>query len=229
MTKRRADDAFVQNEDGKDDDGGGGGGKRAKVDLERVYIAFDIESAGCEFENPILQIGVAYGTDAKHLETKSWCFDHPDGPFEERCAREFWSKFPDILERIRKEAKASGRTVDEQWADFAGFMSHMYQLCQDKLVIVSDNPAFDVSMIDQQLRLRKLKSSGIRYSPLPNPGTYLPVHDPTERIKGLGSAKEAAIRAEVEKQVKHTHWAEDDAQGILLLEFAVAESIRNLV
>ncbi len=190
---------------------------------KKTYISFDIESAGANFENPILQVGVAWGSDSDNIQTRSWCFDHPDGPFEKRCVDEFWVHHKDILERIQKEAKASGRTVDEQWKNFATFMDDLYKT--HKLVLVSDNPAYDISMIDYELRSRKLKSSGLRFSPYPKPNTYLPVHDPTERIKGLDNDKANVIREAVNKIAKHTHWAADDALNILLLEFAVQYTI----
>jgi hypothetical protein len=112
---------------------------------------------------------------------------------------------------------------EQQWQDFADFMQAMYKQYEDRLVLVSDKPSFDISRIDNELRDRRLKKSGLRYSPYPKENTYLSVHDPTERIEGFGKAKAKRIRADVDKVAAHTHWAEDDAKNILLLEFAVQE------
>jgi hypothetical protein len=203
-----------------------------------VCEAFDIETKGGSYDDPIIQIGIAWGTSLKDIQKASFCFDHKDQPFEERCFREFWSKHRHTYDRIVNDAKAHG----PQWVAFADFLRKMDDL-YPKIKIVSDNPAFDFARIDNELHERGLRvreqqmtfgtttdlvhevSYGLRYT---KEGQYRVVCDPSERIKGLPKAIQTEIQAKVAEAVKEPHWAPDDATGILVQYFLVKEAIEKM-
>lgn len=183
-----------------------------------IYTAFDIEKKGAKFEHPIIQIGVAFGRDIDHIERRSFCFDYKSAPFEQRCFDEFWVKLPDILKRIETEA------VDPkiQWPAFGKFLDELE--AQGRVEIVTDNAAYDIEAIDYHLDA-ELKRAGVRYT---STMEYRSVHDPSEQITGLPSHYRKAIKKIVKERAPHTHWAADDAEGILTQFFLVKSVIQTL-
>ena len=190
-----------------------------------VSLAFDIEAKGCAFENPVIQIGAAWGTNLKDIQSRSWCFDYRDRPMEKRCWDDFWSQNQATYERIVREGKAAGDPA-AQWKSFARFLQDMYKYHSEtsELELVSDNPAFDLTRIDQHLKEEKVKDAGVRYGP---GNAYLSVVDPTEQIKGLGVVGAHRVRRAALELKPHTHWAPDDAENILVMRFLVRDAIRR--
>lgn len=184
-----------------------------------LYVAFDVEKKGAKFEHPIIQIGVAYTNSLDVApRTASFCFDYPGAPFEKRCYDEFWVKNLDILKRIQKEAKPA----KAEWERFVDFLNALEKE-HSKIKILSDNPAYDIEAIDWHLD-KECGRAGIRYT---STGKYRPVIDSSEMVKGLSKSVRDAIQAKVDKAIQHTHWAPDDAQGILL-HYLLTQSVINI-
>jgi len=204
--------------------------------------AFDIETKGGACSDPTIQIGVSWGTSLDDIQKASFCFDHKECPFEARCLREFWSKYRPTYERIVRDAKDPG----VQWVAFADFQRGLDDRYSE-IEIISDNPAFDIARIDNELNERGLRrrkqmmrhaddaddkreivrevSYGLRYT---KEGKYRSVSDPSEQIKGLPKSIRDEITAKVKAAVKEPHWAPDDATGILVQHFLVREAIDRM-
>jgi len=186
---------------------------------QTIYLAIDVEKKGAKFEHPVIQIGVAWGTSLSSMEKGSFCFDYKDKPFEQRCFDEFWSKQDAVYKRICAEAVEPA----EQWRTFKAFLDTL-ELSGDKVEIISDNPAYDVEAIDYHLN-EELGRQGLRYS---SGMKYRCVHDSSERVKGLPAHYAEAIEKKAQSLAKHTHWAADDAEYILVHFFLTKTVIDTL-
>jgi len=191
--------------------------------ITKFYLALDIEKAGDRFCDPILMIGCCLGdATGRIIETRAFCGPVPDEEtFDQRCWTEFWMKNLNILQRIRDTAKNEGVTTIEQMMD--NFMNYYYDLDQRfgpftragnrRLILLSDNPAFDISSIDQAL----ITYRGQKYTfPLryTKSGEYNRVSDPSEMSSSLTNKKAKEILEKVKLMTPHDHWAENDAIGI---------------
>jgi hypothetical protein len=186
-----------------------------------IYLGVDVEKKGAMFKHPVMQVGVAYGTCMNDIKTASFCFDYKSVPFEKRCWDEFWCKYEDVYRRIC----AAAQPAPAQWLAFKKFLLNL-ENSADRVEPVTDNAAYDVTAIDHHLD-KDAQRAGIRYS---SKMEYRAVHDSTEQVKGLPTYYRKAIRAKTDKLAPHTHWAEDDAKGILVHFFltrAVIERLRE--
>jgi hypothetical protein len=186
---------------------------------ETLYIAFDVEAKGDRITDPIIEIGVAWGTSAKNIQKMPLCLDYKNVPFQERCYNEFWSKQTDNLKRIETAAK----NPKEQLTLLMKTMDSFEEKYAN-IKLVSDNPAYDIAKIDYALFTVLQRFLGVRYD---SKGNYRSISDPSEQIKGLPIKTRNAIVVSVEKVQPHTHEAADDAAGILLTYFYVLQARAN--
>lgn len=211
--------------------------------LTKYYLALDIEKAGDRFCDPILMIGCCLGdVNGKVIESKAFCGPIPkEEDFDQRCWTEFWSKNLDILERIRETAKNNNVETKEQMID--NFMNYYYSLDTRfgpftragprRLILLSDNPAFDISSIDQALitqteaSLKGFNKGNQYVFPLryTKSGQYNRVEDPSERSGGLTNKKSKEIMNRVKQMTPHDHWAENDAIGIYKWHIEVLKAV----
>lgn len=183
--------------------------------LERpLYVAFDIEKAGANFDNEVLQVGVAFSFGlGEHVQTQSFCFAYDTIHWEQRCVEQFWDKQPPELKaRIMAEAKeAKG-----QWQELCNLIDAFDSMSKN-VKPISDNPSYDITYIDYGL-WQYCKRRGLHYS---RKGDYRSITDPSERIKGLPKAIREKIEAKVDSLAVHDHWAANDAKHILLTHLYV--------
>lgn len=182
-----------------------------------LYLAVDVEKKGASLDNPVIQLGVAYGPNINNIKTASFCFDYKDKPFEKRCYNEFWTKHLDVLKRIEQNAKPPR----EEWARFAKWLTALEDQAKS-IEIISDNPGYDVEAIDYHL-YEELGKSPMRYD---SQGQYRSISDPSEQIEGLPSIYRTQIKAKTKSMSNHSHWAEDDAFAILVQYFLVHDTIQ---
>lgn len=197
--------------------------------IEKYYLAIDIEKAGDKFIDPILMIGCCLGDASGNvIESKAFCGPVPEPKeFDQRCWTEFWSKNLSILERIKDTAQKEGVVLKSQMID--AFMNYYYELDNrygpftrsgnKRLILLSDNPAYDITAIDQALLMQTVNvKSGkevgneyvfpLRYT---KSGQYNRVSDPSEMSSALPNKKSKEILDMVKKVSTHDHWAENDA------------------
>jgi len=93
-----------------------------------------------------------------NFDTRCFNFEFKDDKTTQTY-QTFWSKHPEQYEKLL----ASEKNV---WSDFGKFLDEMYILSlknNAELVLVSDNPAFDLSFIDHHLT-HYLNRQSIRYT-----------------------------------------------------------------
>lgn len=177
---------------------------------ETVYIAWDIEKGGPCFEHPIIAVGVCYGTKTTYRK-KRFCLTFDINNFEEKCLKEFWSKFPNILEKIKSEATP----VVETWeaiTDFLTLLEVAYPEDKYNIVMLSDNPAYDIGHIDYNL-FHYTARWGLRYT---DNGDYRFISNPCEQL--VYHPNKENIKRAVRALSKHTHMPDDDAECIFMTQ-----------
>ena len=194
--------------------------QESKKSDQTLCVAFDVEAKGDRITDPVIEIGLAWGTSPKDIQKMSLCLDYKSVAFQERCFNEFWSKQTENLKRI----EAAAKDPKEQLALLVKTMEGFEQKFA-KIKLVSDNPAYDIAKIDYALFSVLQRFLGIRYD---SKGNYRSISDPSEQIKGLASRKRELIEKEVALEAPHTHQAADDAHGILLTYFYVQRAIKNM-
>ncbi len=182
-----------------------------------VLIGIDIETLGrAMVKHPLVAIGVCLATlDKGVIEKRTWCMQpeaHQEP--EKRCMDEFWSKHADVLERIQKHAKPLG----EQMLDFNAWLLSVEKRFPAsegyRIVVLSDNPSFDVGHIDYWLETKcgapplHYSRDGTRYNSIVNPDDMLSMAEFDKQRIG----NHLAIA---------THWPEDDAEYIVVQMFIV--------
>ena len=181
--------------------------------MSKLYLSVDIEKAGDRFVDPVLMIGCCLGDEkGEVIESKAFCGVVPENKdFEPRCWNEFWVHNLDVLSRIRRN---STKTMLED------FMNYFYGLDErfgpftkngeKQLIILTDNPTFDITAIDCMLCMDAEK----RF-PLPlhytKSGEYIKVVDCNALFKLLSADAKKRVKDQASKNVSHDHWAENDA------------------
>lgn len=177
---------------------------------ECLYVAFDIEKAGCRFEHHLLAVGACVATLADGVIAKrTWAILPQEGrDWEPRCIYEFWYQHPRVLERIAKE----GKPLKEQMHSLLEWIRAIeakYPDDQYNIVYLSDNPNYDLGQLDyyfcSETGEAPLRSRG--------PKMYRWVEDPSERLDALCLS---SLKREVLRDIapEHDHWPENDAQMI---------------
>lgn len=193
--------------------------KKTKEKLKmsnKLYLSVDIEKTGPRFQDHIIMIGTCLGDkDGGIIETKAFCGPVPtDDEFEDNCLKEFWTQreVKPILERIRKESQSGslvGRFMEYFWSLETRFGPFGGSDAIASLIVLCDNPAYDISNIDAVLCREGISEYPFRYT---RSGHYLYVENPYDGLNLLSKRKQRIIR-EMTNAVAppHDHWAENDA------------------
>jgi hypothetical protein len=104
------------------------------------FLGIDIETGGCMLSHPLIAIGTCLVLPDGHKEKRTFRLAFDERDFEKRCVDEFWSKHPDKLEKLRA-------LPESNIAQFANYVDSLDAKYPD-LVLVSDNPSFDVCFIN---------------------------------------------------------------------------------
>jgi hypothetical protein len=178
---------------------------------QRAYVAFDIESAGSDLDRPVLAVGVCHGTNLIDYGKRRWCIEFQRAQIEKRCMDEFWSKHEDILQTIEKEAR-NPYIVWKQIARFIDDLETLYPRETHDIIFVSDNPAFDIALIDRNLK-SMVDRLPLRYT---KDGMYRTISDPSEQRRWFPKRKE--LDEFVKENSIHDHLPDNDAEQIYLMQ-----------
>jgi hypothetical protein len=179
-----------------------------------VAVAVDVEGTGAAFDAPIVAVGVCVGDleTKRVMECRTWCMKMPEGvAVEPRCQAEFWDKHPDLWGKIERDAVSQSTA----FRSLAVFLDRVYDEARTAgkdILILSDNPAYDLPRIDAGLH-RHADRLPLRYRA---DGTYLFVADPTERAAGMERGADECV-AFANREAPPTHWPSDDATNIFAL------------
>jgi len=174
---------------------------------QQIYVAWDIESSGPGFQHPVVAVGVCYGTISAYRK-KRWYLDFDTKDFDATCYEEFWSKNLDLLNNIKKDAVPQ----EQGWKSISTFLTELEQQHpKSRIVVCSDNPAFDLTLMDYNL-YKYCNRLGVRYS---DKGKYRQVMDPTEQRR-FHPQKDLLKKRLYESGARHTHNPDDDAEGIYM-------------
>lgn len=193
--------------------------QKAQKQLETLFVAVDVEKKGPGFDFPVIQLGVAFGTNIQNIQKMSVCFDHKDVPFQEKCFNEFWKTRQELYNKILAEAKPP----TEQWKTFVEWFDGLEKK-YPKIELASDNPAYVLEAIDFHV-WKECKRLPLRYS---STGEYRSVSDPTEQLAGMPPRIADVIKKTVDETNPATHWAADDAANILSTFFCVRQLTTTL-
>lgn len=125
---------------------------------EKVYMGLDVETTGQSLShNAMIALGaVVMDTNSTTLHTFKVCLGVPsDKGWEPRCLAEFWSQHADLKASIERDAIDAKRAM----VGFACWLNLMDLLYGDRLVLLTDNPAFDVAWINLYLSQYTLRPS----------------------------------------------------------------------
>jgi hypothetical protein len=177
----------------------------------RVITAVDIE-AGDEW-TPVA-IGLYSGDSAgKRIAKRQFSLPVPDGwEPKGRCKTEFWDKQPGLWEKLRKNVDPDAlRKFVDVWD------------AQEMKDIASDNPAFDIGILDHAIREANLREFPLRYT---REGKYRSITDAGESLWTLGLKD--IVDDRIEKWAPHDHNPENDAEAIYW-KHIVADLLRKKI
>ena len=191
--------------------------KKEKPPPRRWYLSIDIEGRGDGLYNPITAIGVflapADGRDIDTMAVKHrWALLPLPGQTDEaRCVAEFWSKFPDVDEWI----KANARPAHDVMAEFREWCTDLVEHVAGgprRIDIVTDCPDYDLGRLDHLGHTTGTWDTPTRHLGV---GVRHNAMDPSERMEQLGPDAEADFKAYLAiaaPHVKHSHYPDDDAE-----------------
>ena len=104
-------------------------------------LSIDIETGGPQASrHPLIAVGTCVRDTNGHKDKRIFRMEFDESKFDPECAREFWSKHRDILDKIKTLPISTIQDV----ADYIDSVDRAYP----NLAIVSDNPAFDIGILD---------------------------------------------------------------------------------
>jgi hypothetical protein len=185
------------------------------------FLAFDIERTGSAKKYGVLAVGTCFGTKGGDIiETRAFCGKVPPPEGFDPSTREFWSKFPEVLERIDAEA------VEDHMEDLHAYLLDLETRfgpfgkgCDAKLRLVTDNPGYDshwISTMFYELFGDKAKAIAEMFH------AYVPTDDPSEQHRFLLPSERAYVDACAAK-APHGHWPVDDATHHYLRQCALED------
>lgn len=124
--------------------------KQNETDKGKVYMGLDVETTGQYLShNAMVALGaVVMDAEGATLHTFKVCLAVPPYKgWEQRCVDEFWSKQADLKAAIERDAIAPECAM----RGFARWLNLMDLLYGDRLVLLTDNPSFDVAWINLYL------------------------------------------------------------------------------
>lgn len=198
----------------------------------KLYVAIDWESAGDLFEEPLLAAGVVVGDgNGKVLSKETFCCKVPPREqFNQRTWTEFFMRKPTaengmfdgqaLLTRIHNEAK-----YDDSEALVGAVYKHIIDKVAElgegrQLVLLSDNPVFDLGKFDAMLLKYGISKAPLRHS---FAGGYVKVYDPSEQMHGLLEHEKPLVKNLI--TASHSHWPSDDALHIYQQQLAIFEVV----
>jgi hypothetical protein len=188
--------------------------------MGKFAIALDIEGTGARLSAPVVAIGVCVGNveTGEVISTSTWCLKMPlDDKIEAKCMVEFWQKNMELWHEIDRNAIPANQAFRE----FADYLDAVYEDYGDSLVILSDNPCYDLARLDLGLE-RFVQRLPVRYSPK---GDYTCVCDPSEQMTALPKKIAQEIRENANKLCPATHWPSEDATNIFYQYHFVRKAI----
>lgn len=153
--------------------------------MESVYyvLAIDIETSGSSLiQNGLVSIGCSLQDQhSNELRAFQVNLTLPENHiYEERCLQEFWLKNPRAHEFVQKDALSPDTAIKM----FSEFLENAEKDYPD-LIIVSDNPSFDIAWLNFYLSQYTDKLP-LNYS---QKGDYRPIWDLISMRKSLISVK----------------------------------------
>jgi len=118
------------------------------MSIPKYFLGLDVETSGQSLRhNFMIQIGLSLiNTETYEVINKfSSYISQPNGTvWEERCVKEFWSKYPDQWERAKNGIKNAPDEIEvsKQIMEFIG------KCPQNDICLVVDTPGFDISWFD---------------------------------------------------------------------------------
>jgi len=114
-----------------------------------VVMSFDVESYGQLLEHPVPEVGLAVvrlSTGAL-LRRQRFTGHAKQADMELRCKTEFWDKIADVDGKRRKHYEEDAPPQKEMWSSVLQFMRDILKEYPGKVLITSDNCAFDAAFI----------------------------------------------------------------------------------
>lgn len=144
-----------------------------KETLKQWFVSIDTEKLGPKYNQPLKAIGVFVGDNVGNMisyegfyfkdvtsqDLKGLAFQGPVLVTEPdpACMKQFWSKFPHVLERIESKAKPL-RSEMERFANFYEDLLKEAEKQQANVTLLCDNPGFDEGAINHHLLIFKLRN-----------------------------------------------------------------------
>lgn len=192
----------------------------------RLYVlAVDVEAWDDQIGAPLVAVGMCLGsgTTGTVMEKKRWCITLPPGSIEQAarektdCYTYFWSKRLSQLATMQAEAQPAAAAAASIASTLKMWQDRVLDELQGDLIIVSDNPSYDLGKLDHFLYTHHARRYSIRYRE-PAPGKpetykYLGVEDISPQCYFDPTAEQRERRAKefADKCVTHDHWPDNDA------------------
>ena len=201
---------------------------RAQKHANKLLVAIDWESAGDLFDEPLLAAGVVVGDGNGVVFSKTtFCRTvPPPEQFNQRTWTEFFMQTP-----TEKNGMFDGQALlrhindEAQFADSEALVRGVYQHILDsvaqfgdgrELVLLSDNPLFDLGKFDAMLLKYGISKAPLRHS---FKGGYVKVFDPSEQLHGMLDIEKPMVKALI--TAEHSHWPSEDALHIYQQQLAI--------
>lgn len=124
--------------------------------------------------------------------------------FDSRTFSRFWARHIDVFLEFQEQLTEPG----EAWVEIDNLLQHMYKQYPN-LVIVSDNPGFDVNLFNRNLYHFANNQLGIRFAA--NGARHIPLINPVDCLRTCRKAHAARICAAATSDQPHDHRPENDA------------------
>lgn len=197
------------------------------ANIHTPALAFDIERAGCYFKNTTLAIGLALyiplPSEKAGIYNLRLVPNFTDIDFETACVTEFWDKYPDVLKTITDSPRVT-------WQEISCIIDELDKEFPN-LMIVSDNPSFDIAHINADLQ-REVGVRGLSYRlnstyrNIIDADAFLSAYD-IHNPKMWVWTKKILEAHKVSVSANHDHLPENDAVYILETYLSILDIKRN--
>lgn len=181
--------------------------------MSKCYLAVDIEGGGSKLDDCILSIGFCYGNTKKYKKIR-WSISTNINEIETKCYNEFWSKHEDILNIIQQESRPA-EIVAKEIGEFLDSLEDIFS----SVVVVCDNPAYDLTRLDYFLHKYNAREYPIHYG---KNNEYRLVCNPVQ-IRRFFPRKEELFAVIKMSGAKHTHLPDDDAESLYIQQIFLEE------
>jgi len=204
---------------------------------EILLVAVDIEKSGSMMaKHPVVSVGFCIGNiDGSVIEKKrfnlivQWFILNPGqdlhfwGAFEPRCVREFWSKQSEAMIQACGQNPLSSSQPDG-WKEIAAYVDGLEtRFPSREIIILSDNPSFDIGNIDHHLE-KYANRAPMCYS---SKGKYRSVKDASDMFSMMPAARQRESSDVIGDIAPYDHDPCDDAHSIMLQYVHAAEFKRR--